>query len=325
MTTLSAITLATGRETHLRHTLLGLAAQTRQPDEVILVAMQEAPFHDLPRLPFPLRQITLPRPELPLAEARNTAATLARGDQLVFLDVDCIPDPAALEDYAFALRSDPGLLMGEVGYLPRGATESGLDFARFARLAQRHPDRQGPPPRGLRRCEDYRCFWSLNFAVTRDTWARSGGFDEAFTGYGGEDTDFARSVAERGIPIHWMKGGRTYHQHHRHFMPPVHHLPSILRNAEIFAAKWGHRTMEHWLYAFKLMGLIENTPDGLRILRPVSEADRALCVQEDHEPFVTTRRVLDHLQGLTGSDGHTRARRAEVDRAQAAMILPAAE
>ena len=62
-------------------------------------------------------------------------------------------------------------------------------------------------------------------------------------------------------------------------MPPVHHLGSILRNTEVFRAKWGEYTMGHWLHAFTLMGLVEETPQGWRRLREPgledSRADRA--------------------------------------------------
>ncbi|MGR3468489.1 MAG: glycosyltransferase family 2 protein, partial [Shimia sp.] len=275
---------------------------------------------DLPDLPFPVRQIEVLGEELPLARARNRAAAEARGAQLVFLDVDCIPGPDALADYAKHTRPETGVLMGEVGYLPRAAVDDGIDYARFEALAERHPDRQGPPPQGLRRCEDYRCFWSLNFALHRATWERIGGFDERYVGYGAEDTDFGRTMDARGVPIHWMAGGKVYHQYHPHCMPPVHHIASILRNAEVFRAKWGHRTMEHWLHAFHMMGLIEKDAETLRQVRPVSEADMALCRQEADQPFATTRAVLDHLAGLSGAEGHTKARAEEVARQQAAFL-----
>ncbi|WP_237763612.1 glycosyltransferase family 2 protein, partial [Falsirhodobacter sp. alg1] len=76
-----------------------------------------------------------------------------------------------------------------------------------------------------------------------------GGFDERFTGYGGEDTDFGKTLSMAGQRIGWIAGAKVYHQYHPHHMPPVHHLHSVVRNAELFAEKWGYRTMEHWLYA----------------------------------------------------------------------------
>ena len=66
---------------------------------------------------------------MPLAAARNRAAAeaTARGaDQLIFLDVDCIPGPRTVATYAQAL-TDPGstlappaVLGGDVAWIPRG-------------------------------------------------------------------------------------------------------------------------------------------------------------------------------------------------------------
>ncbi|WP_281983539.1 galactosyltransferase-related protein [Thalassorhabdomicrobium marinisediminis] len=294
--TVSALTLARGREAHLRNVILGLTRQTRQPDELVIGVMQDRLYDDLPDTDFPIRQIRIDGKELPLSRARNAVAEAAAGDCLVFLDVDCIPGPELVADYAGYAIPGHGLIMGEVNYLPAGAATEGWTYADFDAVAERHSDRQGPPAEGLKRCEDYRCFWSLNFAIHRADWDRTDGFDEAFTGYGGEDTDFGRQLDHLGVPIYWAKGAKVYHQHHPHCMPPIHHVPSILRNTEVFAAKWGHRTMEHWLTAFRIMGLIEEVDGTLRQIREPDAADFALCEQQSHMPYANTARVLRHLK-----------------------------
>ena len=302
----------------------GFQAQATPPDEMIVAVMQPQPYQNLPETDFPLRQILIEPADgaLPLAAARNAAARAAKGDVLIFVDVDCIPAPSLVADYAAAAEPGRGLLMGEVQYLPDGAEAAGLDFALFDRLSVRHSDRQEPPEAGLRACEDYRCFWSLNFAIHRNDWDASGGFDEGYLGYGGEDTDFGRTVAERGMGIWWLKGARVYHQYHPHCMPPIHQIASVIRNADYFASKWGHRTMEHWLYAFRLMGLIENGSDGLIVLREPDENDFALCRQEPDMPYANTRRVIDRLQGITSTQGQDEVRRRQVVAAQAEFLMP---
>ncbi|QBX34986.1 glycosyltransferase family 2 protein [Paracoccus liaowanqingii] len=325
MTTVSALTIASGREAHLKNVIRGFQTQTHPPVELIIGVMQDSDYTDLPTTDFPIRQIRITGPELPLAAARNAVADAATGDVLVFVDVDCMPDPEFIAGYLACMEGQSGLFMGEVLYLPSGATAQGLDFDRFAGMAVRHSDRQGPPAAGLERCPDYRCFWSLNFAMHRAGWQAGPGFDERFTGYGGEDTDFGRALSEAGIPIWWIKGGRVYHQYHPHCMPPVHHLHSVLRNTEVFAAKWGHRTMEHWLYAFQLMGLIRNTASGLEVLREPAAADIALCEQQGHMPYANSRRVIDHLHQVAADRRHAPDRVAELRRAQDSLLMPAAE
>lgn len=324
MRDVSILTIARGRDAHLRNVIRGLEAQTVRPRELVIGAMQDDPYTDLPETSFPVRQIHIQREdgELPLAAARNATAKAAEGEVLAFVDVDCIPHPEFTADVWNACSSGRGLVMGEVAYLPKGATEDGLDFARFDRLGVRHSDRQAPPSEWLRQCDDYRCFWSLNFAMHRDDWARSGGFDEGYYGYGGEDTDFGRTLDHRGVPIWWLKGAKVYHQFHEHCMPPIHHVASVLRNAEYFAARWGHRTMGHWLHAFHLMGLIDNDPNGLRILREPNDADFTLCRQTEDMPYANSRRVMDKLQRSLNTEAE---RRAAAERGEARMSSVAAE
>lgn len=295
--TASVLTIARGRDAHLRNVAAGLAQQTVRPRELVIAHMRPEPYEGLVDLPFPVVQVHVPGDELPLARARNTAADTATGEDLIFLDVDCIPGPTLVADYVAALRDHDGLAMGEVLYLPADATAGGLNFPAFDDIGVRHSDRRGPPAGPMDLCRDYRCFWSLSFAIRAHGFNAVAGFDERFTGYGGEDTDFAKSIDRAGIPIYWIRGARVYHQYHPHHMPPIHHIESVLRNSELFARKWGYRTMEHWLLAFRLMGLIGDAPGGgLRILRTPDEADMALTRQNRDAPYVNTARVIQALK-----------------------------
>jgi hypothetical protein len=211
--------------------------------------------------------------------------------------MDCIPAPDLVADYAGYLHQFDGLLMGEVMYLPGGATAGEWTSDAFTAIAVRHSDRRGPPAEGIELCNDYRCFWSLNFAMRRATFLAVGGFHEGYRGYGGEDTDFGKAIDEAGIPIAWVKGALAYHQYHPHHMPPVHHLDSVVRNAELFESKWGYRTMGHWLHAFRLMDLIDMTPGRpIRILRRPDAADLALTGQQSHQPYANTATVIRLLE-----------------------------
>ena len=296
MTSVSVVTLAKGRPDHLVNVVRGLSQQTMRPVELIVAVMQDT-LYDLPDAPFPIRQIRIDADALPLAMARNVAAGAAQGEVLVFLDMDCIPTPELVADYAGFAATFDGLLMGEVMYLPGGATAGNWSYADFAAVAERHSDRRGPPAEGLEVCADYLCFWSLNFAMRRETFLRVGGFDERYVGYGGEDTDFGKTLDQANVTIAWIKGGLAYHQYHPHHMPPVHHIDSVVRNAQLFEAKWGYRTMGHWLHAFRLMGLIDDTPGRpIRILREAHDGDRALTGQQSHQPYANTARVLRELE-----------------------------
>lgn len=299
--TLSVLTLGRGRDGHLVNLIAGLERQTLPPRELVVAVMQDTPYRLPATAGFPIRQIVLGSGGIPLAAARNAAAREATGDRLCFLDIDCIPDPTLVADYAARMGDDDALLMGEVLYLPAGATGDGLDFDRFAAIGEKHSERAGPPSEPIAECEDYRCFWSLNFAMRRDRFLALGGFDESYVGYGGEDTDFGRTVATAGVPLRWVRGARAYHQHHDHHMPPVHHVASVIANARRFRDKWGEWTMPHWLRCFELMGLVVRDGDDYLQLRSPTAADLALTRQQSHQPYASSARVLAMLEAAAST------------------------
>lgn len=203
---------------------------------------------------------------LRLAAGRDRGAdrALAAGaGLLVLLDADCLPGPDLLARYRGAARAHPGaLLCGPVTYLRAGILPE--DASGLAELTAPHAARPAPPdgenlPAGP---DDHRLFWSLSFALTAATWRAVGGFDETYEGYGGEDTDFAYTARDAGVPLVWAGGAHAYHQHHPTSAPPWQHLDDILRNGRIFAGRWGSWPMEGWIDAFAAAGAIVRTPAG---------------------------------------------------------------
>lgn len=200
--------------------------------------------------------------------ARNAAARLAMThdvDLLVFLDVDCLPGPALLERYVAAARSHPDdLLCGPVTYLEsvqRPSTAHDLDA-----MTHPHPVRPLPLDGTVVTASDdeFDLFWSLSFAVTPATWTRLGGFDEAYEGYGAEDTDLGRRARSLGMRLQWVGGAHAYHQWHPAGTPPWRHLDDILRNGALFAQRWGEWPMGGWIDGFVDAGAVEPHGDGFR-------------------------------------------------------------
>ncbi|WP_084768289.1 glycosyltransferase [Corynebacterium ureicelerivorans] len=189
-----------------------------------------------------------------LAAARNLGARTAieRGAEvLVFLDADCLASDALVPRYVSALKQHPdAVVAGPVTYLSEGEMR--------VTDPDPHPARPNPAPGKLVDAENYALFWSLSFALTAGTWGRIerefGGFDSAYEGYGGEDTDFARELERHHIPLVWVGGAHAFHQWHPVSSPPWEHIEDIVANANRFHAKWGQFPMEGWLEAFEAEG-----------------------------------------------------------------------
>ncbi len=271
------LTLVRGREAHLTNLMLGLARQSEPPAELVIAWMQDAPIEDLPDPGCPVRHVMVPGDPMPLAAARNRAAEAARADLLIFLDVDCIPSPTLVRSYRKAAIDHRGLFLGEVLYLPGGAVGEALDFDRLDALGRVHPSKPPIPERGVRREPDSGELWGLSFALRATDWRDLGGMDEAFAGYGGEETDFAARVSAAGLPVYWTAKARAYHQHHPVHVPPLHQFEHILRNARLFHAQHGRWCMDYWLGQFRDAGLISWSKDAasIEVRRPPTPAEIA--------------------------------------------------
>ena len=145
----------------------------------------------------------------------------------------------------------------KVVYLP--ATTDYDDPGSWAGSATVHGFRPRPAD-GAVEAGPHELFWSLSFAATSALWQHVGGFDEGYSGYGGEDTDFGLVARDRGVDVLWVGGATAYHQHHPTADPPVQHLDDILANGARFARRWGFWPMRGWLDAFEQRGLVTLDP-----------------------------------------------------------------
>lgn len=258
------VTAVHQRHEHLRRQQDALARSTVQPDLRVVVAMDDDAVDALVPGVTVLHLDRAGR-ALPLAAARNAgaeAAVAAGAELLVFLDVDCLPGPGLVGAYRRAATGAWGdqLLSGAVAYLPPPPPE-GYDLRQLP-PHRFHPARPVAAAGTELAAEDHRLFWSLSFALTVHTWRRVGGFDEAFEGYGAEDTDLAMRARAAGVGLVWVGGAEAFHQWHETSTPPVQHLDDILRNGALFADRWGWWPMEGWLQAFAERGLVRRAGPG---------------------------------------------------------------
>lgn len=266
----AVITAVQGRTAHLRNQMTGLSRSTVQVDRHVLVAVDDdevataVPPGDRRTDVIPFRSAT---PRLPVAAARNLGAQNAidgGADLLIFLDVDCIPTPDMMTAYRYAAEHPDhraALLCGPVTYLPPPPLD-GYDLAQLGTMIDPHPARPAPARGEITASTDYELFWSLSFALLASTWQRIGGFCTDYTGYGGEDTDFAQKAATHDVSMRWVGGAHALHQYHPVSNPPVEHLRDIVTNAALFHQRWGWWPMTGWLDAFEAQGLIVRDRHG---------------------------------------------------------------
>ena len=266
------ITIAAGRHQHLRRQHTAVSEQHVRPDLYLCVTMGDPATPALSGL----AKVWFPSgPELPLAAARNAGAAAAirhGAEVLIFLDVDCIPGNRLVLAYqeAIAKRADPApvtALCGPIRYLPPLDPDRRYCDGELGHIAVEHPGRLIT---GADTLDDVNLFWSLSFAMSSVDWSSVGGFDERYTGYGGEDTDFAQKFAQTGGELAWVPEAAAYHQHHESHDPPFQHVHSIVRNANTFRTRWGWFPMTAWLNEFERLGLatFDATSDRWRTTRP---------------------------------------------------------
>lgn len=261
----SVLTIVRNRSAHFDALVEGLRRSSRPPAELVVVDMSDIA---LPRPPtdFPVTLVRLQTEGLPLATARNRAVAASTGDRLIFLDVDCIPLHACLATLDDVLRERDALLCADIRYLGAGDARGLWREDDLLAAGVAHPVRDFPPS-GIRREPNPGLFWSLAFAIRRERFDVLGGFDERFSGYGAEDTDFGFRADAAGVPLLFVGGAIACHQHHATYDPPLQHFADIVRNARQFREIWGTWPMQGWLDAFASIGLIVRTDDTLAVTR----------------------------------------------------------
>lgn len=193
-----------------------------------------------------------------LAKSRNVGFRAASffDDKLIWLDADCVVGPETISNYESALEED-GVFAGSATWLKQRPEEIGS----FSFTEEEEPERKFPGP-GLWEKIPSRQSWmvfGLSFGMNAATWAQAvrsfGGFDEEFSGWGPEDTDFAVSADKNGIPLYLLGGAPVFHQHHESEWPPVSKADDVVRNTNFFRQKHGFAS-EVVLGAFEKLGLL---------------------------------------------------------------------
>lgn len=174
--------------------------------------------------PFAVRVVRQPDEGFRAAAARNLGAAHTDAPVLCFLDGDTLPTPGYLTALASAVEAgdERGVLaVGRRRHAELGAHER-EDVLRFLR-GEPAPVSVLPEPqwlaRGYAESDDlasadegaFRLVISAVLATDAGLFARIGGFDEDFVGYGGEDWDLAHRAWLAGAALRHVPGAVAWH------------------------------------------------------------------------------------------------------------------
>ncbi|MGB7220126.1 MAG: glycosyltransferase family A protein [Vicinamibacterales bacterium] len=190
--TITAIVCAYNEARLLPACLFSLLAQTRPPDEIIVV--NNASTDETGALARAVPGVrVVDEPEKGLVVARETARRIAQGDVLVYVDADCRAPLRWLERVEARLRDRASLVAVTGPY-------RFYDWDWSGRTAIRAYDMLVAPPThavvhhllGIGAI-----LYGGNFAVRREPLARIGGFDRRID-FHGEDTNLGRRLTPVG-------------------------------------------------------------------------------------------------------------------------------
>lgn len=255
MNELSLLTIVGSNGEHLHRMLRGVAKQRSRPREMIIIFL-DGPAPDTvpdPGCPLYLHSFSDAKGGLPVAAARNKAASLARGNLLVFLEPDCVPGPNCLHLLQLTIGLSHAIVATQVVEQPPSPTESEgyleepMDAAGGSLTPLPYPD-----------------FRSYCFGLRAADYARIGGYDELYRGYGPEDTDFA--FAARDIKLQVLRcTGVVYRQQPAVATRPATDLREIVANAASFYHKWQQWPMPELLRELNRAGKIRLTKNAIQI------------------------------------------------------------
>ncbi len=209
---ISVIVSTYNRPDALTRVLAGLYEQTRLPDEILVAddgsteetrrCVEELEPHSTAKT----IHVWQPDEGFRLAQIRNKALRACSGDYVIFLDGDCIPDPHFVEDHEHL--SDRGYFgQGKRILVDRALSDTfthrdiagkrlGLFFSRH--LGNRHHLlrlRWLPPLINTRLGGTRFC----NVAIFRSDLYAVNGFNEAFKGWGREDSEMVVRLYKYGL------------------------------------------------------------------------------------------------------------------------------
>lgn len=259
----SVVTIVHKRTRPLYNLVRQLESSDFLPSEVIVVWMGPPCSESLlTSSRFDIQHKFIANDHLPVAKARNKGFNCCSNSQVVYLDVDCVFPPNLTTALLSTLR--PGRVVNpKVHYLPEITEDQ--EYTELLQAATSIPRHSRVP---LHTPVSFNYFRALAFAIHRRDFQATGGFDEAFSGIGAVDIDFATRCTMNGYQL-FKVAPIAIHPSLNKLAPPILHVCDIVTNAARFKQKWGNYPMRACLRELVDAGLINEDYDqaGLRVKR----------------------------------------------------------
>ncbi|MFF5185762.1 glycosyltransferase family 2 protein [Streptomyces sp. NPDC000345] len=227
----SVVIPAYDRPEELRRTLISLTRQTLPVQRFEVIVIDDGSPSDVFEKSWEviegMENLTLIRnsPGRGVSVARNVGARQAKGELLVFLDVDCMAHPALLEEHLKAQRERPSAVCGfthgreltpSAWSLLLGDEWDMEEPEEAFRRARAEPRLHDPLTELLHQPSDndWAFFWTHNVSVPRASFEEVGGFCEDFELKGVEDMEIGLRLQLAGVPTVFVPQARALHQPH---------------------------------------------------------------------------------------------------------------
>jgi glycosyltransferase involved in cell wall biosynthesis len=204
----SVIVSTYNRQDALAAVLCGLAAQMARNFEIVVADDGSEPDASALSRHYGAKHVWHPHDGFRAAAIRNRAVEASSGDYLIFLDGDCVPRPSFIAHHralaecgwfvagnrVLLSESATARLLASGHYLPASLFLSRLrsDINRLAPLLTL------PIPRKLS-SKKWQGAKACNLGIWRADFDRVGGFDEAYQGWGYEDSDLVVRLIRSGV------------------------------------------------------------------------------------------------------------------------------
>lgn len=213
--TVSVVVVHYEQPRQLALTLAALQRQTLPPVEIVVADDgSRSPVRAVAG-PVPTTVVRQEDRGFRAAAARNLGASRARGEVLVFLDADTVPEPGFVEALTAPVAQCPDVVaVGRRLHADLVALAPGDDPATAPRLEAPQWLADGYAHSGDLLHADGRSFRfviSAVLACRRSLFDDLGGFDERFVGYGGEDWDLAYRAWNAGAVLVHRRDAVAWH------------------------------------------------------------------------------------------------------------------